>query len=170
MKNTIKTVVLLMFAGFFTACQESQTTEQVLADEAQRQEIMQTIVNKHDMMMEMMGMMMNGQYSKMMMSGNKEMMGMMMGDQQIMQDMMKETPGMMEGMMQNMMEMCQNDSAQSDYMIEMMYGNHMMMQGMMDKMHQNGMMNEECYQDGMNNMGAGMMSGNGMSGQNGHGQ
>ena len=73
---------------------------------------------------------------------------MMMGNQQIMQDMVKENPAMM----QNMMQMCQNDSAQCNQMAEMMSGNPAMMQSMMGMMHQKGMINEESYKSGMNMM------------------
>ena len=122
MKNTIKIVILLMMTGLFTACQEPQSTEEVLADETQRKEVMQTIVNNDEMMMEMMGVMMNSKDGKMMLSRNKEMMGMMMDNQQMMKDMSKANPDMMQGMMQNMMDM----------------------------MHQKGMMDDECYENGMN--------------------
>jgi hypothetical protein len=164
MKNTIKIATLLMITGLFTACQQPQSTEQVLADEPQRKEVMQAIVNNQEMMTEMADMMMNNEQGKMMMSGNKEMMSMMMGNQQMMQDMVKENPGIMQNMMQNMMQMCQNDSSQCNQMAEMMSGNHAMMQSMMGMMHQKGMMNEESYKNGMNMMGKGMM------GKEGHGQ
>lgn len=125
MKNTIKIALLLMITGFFMACQQPKTTEQVLADNSQRKEVMQTIVNNDKMMTEMTQMMMTNGQGQMMMSGNKEMMGMMIDNQQMMQDMVKENPDMM--------------------------------QGMMDMMHQKGMMNDECYKNGMDMMGKGMM-------------
>ena len=156
MKNTIKIATLLMIAGFFTACQQPQSCEQVLADEPQRKEVMQTIANNQEMTTEMVDMMMNNEQGQMMMSGNREMMGMIMGNQQMMQEMVKENPGMMQNMMQNMMQMCQNDSAQCKQMAEMMSGNPAMMQSMMGMMHQKGMMNEESYKNGMNMMGKGM--------------
>ena len=68
MRNTIKIATLLMISGFFTACQQPQNTEQVLADEPQRKEVMQTIVNNKEMMTEMVDMMMNNEQGKMMMS------------------------------------------------------------------------------------------------------
>jgi len=157
MKNTIKIATLLMITGFFAACQQPRSIEQALADEPQRKEVMQTIVNNQEMMTEMVGMMMNNEQGKMMISGNKEMMGMMMGNQQMMQDMVKESPGIMQNMMQNMMQMCQNDSSQCNQMAEMMSGNHAMMQSMMGMMHQKGMMNDESYKNGMNMIGKSMM-------------
>jgi hypothetical protein len=162
MKNTIKIATLLMITGFFTACQQPRSTEQVLAEEPQRKEVMQTIVNNPEMMTEMVDMMMNNEQGKMMMSGNKDMMGMLMGNQQMMQDMVKENPDIMQNMMQNMMQMCQNDSSQCNQIAEMMSGNPAMMQSMMGMMHQKGMMNDEAYKNGMNMMGKGMMNGKGM--------
>ncbi len=47
-------------------------------------------------------------------------------------------------------------------MMGMMMGDQQMMKGMMDMMHQKGMMNDECYKNGMDVMGKGMMKGNGM--------
>ncbi len=157
MKNTIKITTILMITGFFASCQQPRGTMQVLADESQRKEVMQTIVNDQEMMTEMVDMMMNNEQGIMMMSGNREMMGMMMGNRQMMQDMVKENPGIMQNMMQNMMQMCQNDSSQCNKMAEMMSGNHAMMQSMMGMMHQKGMMNDESYENGMNMMGKGMM-------------
>lgn len=136
MNNTIKIAILLIMTGFFTACQQPQSAEQVLSDETQRKEAMQTIANNHEMMMEMMDVMMNSEHGTMMMSDNKEMMGMMMDNQQMMQDMVKGNPGMMKGMM--------------------------------DMMHQKGMMNDECYKNGMNMMGKGMLKDQGMMGNDGH--
>ena len=159
MKSTAKIATLLMITGFFTACQQPRSIEQVLADEPQRKEVMQTIVNNQDMMTEMVDMMMNNEQGKMMMSGKKEMMGMMMGNQQMMQDMLKENPDIMQKMMQNMMQMCQDDSSQCNQMAEMMSGNHAMMQSMMGMMHQKGMMNDESYKNSMD-----------MMGKDGHGQ
>ncbi len=164
MKNTIKIAVLLMIAGFFTACEQPQNTSQDLADQNRRIEVMQTIANDQGMTMEMLALMMNSEDGKRIMSGNKEMMGMMIGDQKLMQDMMREDPGMMKGMMQNMMQMCQNDSTQCSQMVDMMSGSHAMMKSMLGMMHQKGMMNQESYKNGMNMMGKGMM------GKDGHGQ
>lgn len=157
MRNTIKIATLLIITGFFTACQQPQSTEQVLADENQRKEVMQTIANNQEMMTEMVAMMMNNEQGKMMMAGNKEMMGVMMGNQQMMHDMVKENPGIMQNMMQNMMQICQNDSTQCNQMAEIMSDNPAMMQSMMGTMHQKGMMNDESYKNGMNMMGKGMM-------------
>lgn len=156
MKNTITIAILLMIAGFFTACQQARSTDQALADEPQRKEVMQTIANTQEMMTEMLDMMMNNEQGKMMMSGNKEMMGMVMGNQEIMQDMIKENPAMMQNMMKNMMNMCQNDSVQCNQMAEMMSDNPLLMRSMMGMMHQKGMMNEASYKNGMNMMGKGM--------------
>lgn len=156
MRNTIKIATLLLITGFFTACQQPGNTDQVLADEQQRREVMQNIVNNPEMMTEMVDMMMNNEQGKMMMSGNKDMIGMMMGNQQTMWDMMNENPAMMQNIIQNMMQMCQNDSAQCNQMADMMSGNPAMMQSMMNVVHQKGVMNEESYKSGMNMMGNGM--------------
>lgn len=157
MLNTAKFLLTVIVAGFFTACQQQpQSTEQVLADEAQRKEVMQTIADNHEMMMEMMDVMMNSEHGKMMMSGNKDMMGMMMGDKEKMMGMMKEKPEMMHGMMQYMMQMCKSDSSQCDHMAQMMSDHHGMMKSMMGMMHEKGMMNDECYKSCMGKMG-GMM-------------
>ena len=153
MKHTIKIAVLIMITGFFTACQQPQSADKILADETQRNAVMQTIADDHEMMMEMMDVMMHSEHGKMMMSGNKEMMGMMMGDREKMMGMMKEHPDMMHGMMQNMMQMCREDSSQCDHIAQMMSSHHGMMKNMMGMMHQKGMMNDECYKSCMSKMG-----------------
>jgi len=126
---------LLMITGFFTACQQSQGTEQILTDQSQREEVMRTIVSNQDMMTEMVDMMINNEQGKK-----------MMRSEHMMQAMVNENPSMM----QKMMRMCQNDSVKCNQMAEMMSGNKEMMQSMMGMMHQKGLMNDESFKNGMN--------------------
>jgi len=135
MKNTTKVATLLMITGFFTACQQSLCSRQIVADQSQREEVMRTIVSNQDMMTEMVDMMINNEQGKK-----------MMRSEHMMQAMVNENPGMM----QKMMRMCQNDSVKCNQMAEMMSGNKEMMQSMMGMMHQKGLMNDESFTNSMN--------------------
>ena len=140
MKTTIKfTTVTLAAALILTACQE-QSADKILSNETKRKEIMQTIANDQEMMMEMMKVVMESEHG-MMMSGNKEMM-----------NMMHKNPEMMQGMMQHMMRMAQSDSTMRNKMTGMMTHNEDMMQSMMQMMNEKGMISDSCMQASMNMM------------------
>lgn len=128
-----------------TACNKPKTSTQVLEDQTQRHEIMQTIANDQEMMKEMSEVMMKSENAKMMMMQNQDMMSMMMGNR----PMMKRNPGMMQGMMGNMMQMAQTDSVMRKNMTGMMASHRTMMQSMMQTMREKGIMSPECMKANM---------------------
>ena len=95
------------------ACNPTQTTEQYLKDDIQRNAVVVAIAHNQSYMTEMMGEMMNNDSCKM-----------MMGNSMIKDDAMKNM------MMGNMMDMCEKDSAMCKKMMIMMHDKPMMMQKM----------------------------------------
>ncbi|MDZ7846527.1 MAG: hypothetical protein U5L96_07045 [Owenweeksia sp.] len=123
MKKSIL-VFTAVTAVFLTACNQQPSTEAVLENEEQRQELMTAIAEDHDLMMEMHQTMMQSEHGKMMMQGDEDMMKMMMKNQGMMKDMMMKNPEMGLQMMQNMM---QSDTSMSHQMMGMMMKNKGMM-------------------------------------------
>lgn len=163
MKKSIL-VFIAATAVFLTACNQQPSTEAVLENESQRQEIMETIADDHDLMMEMHQTMMNSEHGKMMMMQDEGMMQMMMGNKAMMKKMM-DKPEMRQQMIQNMMQRMEQDSTMQQRMTGMMANHKGMMKSMMIKMHQKGMMSEPCMQSCMKNIeGMDMQHSNGMDG------
>ena len=131
-----------------TACNQPKSSAQVLEDETQRREIMQTIANDEEMMMDMTDIMMKSENAKMMLMKNQDMMSMMMGNR----GMMQNNPGMMRGMMGNMMQMAQTDSVMRNNMAGMMASHRALMQSMMQTMREKGIMSPECMKANMQNL------------------
>ncbi|WP_460926009.1 hypothetical protein [Pontibacter brevis] len=143
MKGTMLT--MLLAAGIWlTGCQSSANVEEVLEDESQRRELYSTILNNESYRTEMTAMMRDAPAGGMM--GNGQHMEGMMGSDGMM---MNQNP---EGMMQQMMARCETDTAACNMMSRMMMRNSGMMQNMMQRMHENGMMDEACMQQMMRNM------------------
>ncbi len=67
----------------------------------------------------------------------------------MMTDMMKNNPEMMKNMMSDMIEMCKKDQSMCSMMTGMMMDNSPMMNMMMGKMEENGMMSKENMMDCM---------------------
>lgn len=123
-----------------SACNQPKNTSKLLEDETQRYEIMESIANNKEMMMEMSEIIMKNENAKMMLMENQDLMSMMMGNR----PMMRRNPGMMQGMMGNMMQMAQTDSVMRKNMTGMMAGHRAMMQSMMQTMKEKGIMTPEC--------------------------
>jgi hypothetical protein len=126
-----------------TACNQPKRTSQVLEDDSQRQEIMQTIANDKEMITEMSKIMMKSENAKMMMMQNQEMISMMMGNRERMQ----QNPRMIMG---KMMTGEQIDSTMRIRMSGMM--ERSMMISMMQSMQDKGIMSPECMKANMENL------------------
>lgn len=99
----VYSIIFIAVMGLLTACNNKQTTEQLLKDDNQRKEITSAIVHTPAYHMELMQEMMNG-------DSTKQMMG---------NGMMKD-PAMMNMMMEHMMNMAEKDSAMCKNMMQMM--------------------------------------------------
>ncbi|WP_285655771.1 hypothetical protein [Allomuricauda sp. NBRC 101325] len=125
----------LMLVGCSQA--KKQSVDEVLMDPTMRDAIMENISNDHQMMMNMMGHMMDNYHAMQMIMGNQEMMHSMMGNRQAMMNMMMQDSTISNMMMGNMLKMMEQDSTFGNRMTNMMMGN----QHMMSMMQQKGGMN-----------------------------
>ncbi|WP_127020678.1 hypothetical protein [Flagellimonas beolgyonensis] len=131
-------LMILVLTLFLVGCSQAQkqSAEEVLKDPAMQDAIMENISSDHQMMMNMMGHMMDNDHAMQMIMGNQEMMHTMMGNREAMMNMMMQDSTISKMMMGNMLQMMEQDSAFGNRMTNMMMGN----QHMMDMMQQkNGM-------------------------------
>lgn len=136
--KTLKFIPVLMLMVMITGCTgQAQNPAEILKDEQRREEIMVAISNDHDMMNEMMDHMMKSDLAMQMMEGHQGMMGKMIGNRQMMMNLMEKDTVMAKVMMDNMMGMMEKDSTMSNMMGGMMMGNKHMM-GMMQQMGKSG--------------------------------
>ena len=153
MRNILLTSMLLMLLAV-TGCQREANVQQIIGSEAQRREVYTAIMENPEMRTEMMQMMREHPQSDMMgeggmMNGNH----MMMGDSAGMMGSMNQEN--MQSMMRQMIERCETDTAACNMMSRMMMGHSGMMNKMMQRMHERGMVDEACMQQMMRNMGNG---------------
>ncbi|RDV13653.1 hypothetical protein DXT99_17915 [Pontibacter diazotrophicus] len=146
MKGTMLTV-LLAVAVWLTGCQPSAGVQEVPEDESQRRELYSTILNNDTYRTEMMAMMRDAPAGGMM--GNRRHMDGMMSSDGVM---MNQSPEAMEEMMQQMMARCETDTAACNMMSRMMVRHSGMMQNMMQRMQENGMVDQACMQQMMQHM------------------
>ena len=118
MKTRITSILLLAGLFLLVAC---SSPEQVLQNEQSRQQLYESIASDREMMQEFMNVAMSDQHAPM-------MHDMMMADSTRMMHMMQNQPQMRQFMMSGMMR----DSQMMGHMMEMM--------------HQQGMMADECWQ------------------------
>lgn len=114
MKKLLITSMLIAIAiCLFTACETRQPVDQLLKDDTQRSEIIESFINHQPYRMEMMNAMMENDSCRNMMGermmGRPEMMGMMMKD-----------PTRMKGSMDHMVTMAASDSTTFNTMVQMM--------------------------------------------------
>lgn len=134
----MKKLALIAFPAILllaASCGQQAEVNTLLKNQETRDQIFTKIADDHEMMTAFMGKMMNSNHAKMMMQGNKDMMGMMMKDNPDMMQMMKDNPDMMHNMMNGMMK------------------DGKMMGHMMQMMNQEGMMSDEAMQSCMKMMG-----------------
>lgn len=125
---------VFMFAFLMSGCNgQAQETAEMLENEQQREEIMTAISNDHNMMVEMMSHIMESNHAMQMMEGNTAMLGRMMGNRQMMMDIMVKDTAIAKGMMDNIMVMMEKDSTMCSMMGGMMMGNEHMMGMMQNK-------------------------------------
>lgn len=122
-----------MLMLFVIGCGQKADVKSLLSNKESQDEIMSSIVNDHELMTAFMEKMMSSKHAKMMMQGNKDMMGLMMKDGGMM-SMMKDNPEMMHNMMSGIMK------------------DGKMMGHMMQMMNQEGMMSDEAMQSWMKMM------------------
>ena len=122
--------VLLLLVS---SCGRQADINTLLQNQDTRNQIFTKIADDHELMTAFMEKMMSSNHAKMMMQGNKNMMGMMMNDVGMMQ-IMKDNPYMMHTTMSHMMKDGQ------------------MMAHMMQMMKQEGIMSEEAMQSCMKMM------------------
>lgn len=126
MKNSILFLFISLF--FLSAgCAQQANVDALLENQETKNEIFTAIMQDEELMNDFMNEMMANENAMMSMRGNQQMMGHMM-DQGHMRTMMQENPDMQKTMMNNMMQ------------------NGAMMSQMMSKMHQQGMISEDCLQ------------------------
>ena len=126
MKNSI----LFFFVSIFflsAGCAQQANIEALLENPETKNEIFTTIMQDEELMNDFMDEMMANDNAMMRMRGNQQMMGHMM-DQGHMMTMMQNNPDMQQMMMNNMMQ------------------NGAMMSQMMNRMHQQGIISEDCLQ------------------------
>lgn len=140
MKETMLTM-LLVVTVWLTGCQPSAGVQEVPEDESQRRELYSTILNNDTYRTEMMAMMRDAPAGGMM--GNRGHMDGMMSSDGVM---MNQSPEAMEEMMQQMMARCETDTAACNMMSRMMVRHSGMMQNMMQRMQENGMVDQACMQ------------------------
>ncbi|MBK8503525.1 MAG: hypothetical protein IPL46_15715 [Saprospiraceae bacterium] len=138
------TATILLWMG----CGQQADVDSMLNNAESKDKVFSAIMDDHELMTEFMTKMKSNEHATMMMQGNHDMMGKMMGEGNMMK-MMKDKPDMMHNMMGEMMK------------------DEKMMGHMMQMMNQEGMMNEECMQSCMKMMGdKGMDMGNMKEGDN----
>ncbi len=141
---------------------QSSDVKKLLENRDTREEIYNTILNDHNFMMEFMGKMRGSEHAMAMMRGNHDMMmnleegtymqGSNMGpDNGRMMDTIYHNPELMQEMMGHMMDMCETDSSVCTELTDMIAEHPGMMQMMMQKFNQEGMMGKNPGHD-MTNM------------------
>lgn len=141
--KTFKVFCILILATLISNCTgRTQTTEEILKNDQLREEIMVTISNDNIMLNEMMGHMMKSDRTMQMLEGHQGMMGKMMGNRQLMMNMMEKDTVMSKMMMEYMIGMMEKDSTMSNMMGSMMMGNKHMM-GMLQHIDKSGKMMKE---------------------------
>ncbi len=122
-------VIILSAVGLISlnSCNQKTDLKEMLQNPETRSEVIKTISENRDYMVEFMDNMPNNQQAMQMMQGNKKMMGAMMQGAGGTQMMMKDST-MMHSMMNGMMS------------------DGKMMGTMMKMMHQKGMMSEDCME------------------------
>ncbi len=121
MKTLLKITLFIAFVSVFASC---QTSKQILSNQDTKSAIMDSIVNDSNLSKEMLGLMLNGRNSDVIMGEIHETM----------MKKMKNKPGMMRGMMTGMMETYKGDSAMMSSMCMSMMENPEMMEMMHKKM------------------------------------
>ncbi len=116
-----------------------KSADELLQDETMANEIMETISNDHEMMMNMMDHMKQSDHAMQLIAGNKGMMQHIMGNRQMMKNMMMQDSAMTNMIMGDIMEMMEQDSVFCNRMSIRMGGNKHMINTMMNMMHQKGM-------------------------------
>jgi hypothetical protein len=137
-------IVLPVIIILTASCTEQPDVNTLLSNAETKGQIFSKITDNHELMTEFMTTMMSNNHAKMMMQGNKDMMALVMKEDNMMQ-MMKDNPDMMHNMMSNMMK----DGKMMGHMTQMM--------------NQEGLMSDECMQTCMKNMDNKGMMKDGMS-------
>ncbi|MGN7516062.1 MAG: hypothetical protein ACTHOM_16915 [Allomuricauda sp.] len=121
--------VILALTCILVGCSQAQnqSAEELLRDPNMQDAIMENIASDHQMMMNMMGHMVNNEHAMQMMAQNQDMMHSMMGNRQAMMNMMMKDSTFSNMMMGNMLEMMEQDSAFGSRMSHRMMGNQHMM-------------------------------------------
>ncbi|MEZ4970909.1 MAG: hypothetical protein R2814_14865 [Flavobacteriaceae bacterium] len=115
--KAVKVIPVLVLIIMINGCTDkSQNTTEILKDRQQREEIMMAISNDHEMMEEMIGHMMKSDHAMQMMEVHQGMMEKMMGNHQMMINMMEKDTVMAKMMMRNMMGLIEKDSTMSNMM------------------------------------------------------
>ena len=136
MKTLLKITMFIAFVTVFVSCQSGTDVNQILSNQDTKSAIMDSIASDSNLSKEMLGLMLNGRNSDMIMGEIHETM----------MNKMKDNPDMMHGMMTGMMETCKGDSAMMSSMCMGMMEN----QEMMDMMHK--MMSEKMDMNKMEGM------------------
>lgn len=136
MKTLLKITLFIAFVAVFASCQSSTDVKQILSNQDTKSAIMDSIANDSNLSKEMLGLMLNGRNSDVIMGQIHETM----------MEKMKDNPDMMQSMMTGMMETFKGDSAMMSSMCmsmienpEMMNMMHKMMGGKMDMNKMEGM-------------------------------
>lgn len=112
-KLLIQSMFIAIVMVVFTACDSKQHVDQLLKNDTQRSEIINSFINHQPYRMEMMNAMMENDSCRNIMGqkmmGRPEMMGMMMKD-----------PTKMKGTMNHMVTLAASDSTMYNAMIQMM--------------------------------------------------
>ena len=127
-------VILAVALIAFRSCKTESNSEKVLSHKETRKQMMDTIANNSEMMMEMTDAILNSKHGKMMIQENEKMMRMMTENKDAMGKMMKNNPDIMNNMMSGMMEAAKGDSAKMSGMVQTMMGNQQMMHMMQNMM------------------------------------
>lgn len=136
MKAIAKLTGIFLFVLMSGCGNKTQTTSEIIKNDVQRKEIMESISKNPEMMTEMMDEIMQNNDAFQMMQNNPVVMRKMMSNHQAMMKLMEKDTAMAGQMMSNMMGLMEKDSAMCNMMCMKMGGNkHMkgMMQGTMMK-------------------------------------
>jgi len=136
MKTLLKITLFIAFVAIIASCQTSTDVQQILSNQDTKSAVMDSIASDSNLSKEMLGLMLNGRNSDVIMGEIHETM----------MKKMKENPDMMHGMMHGMMETCKGDSAMMSSMCMSMMEN----QEMMDMMHK--MMSQKMDMNKMEGM------------------
>jgi hypothetical protein len=149
MKNYFKIMIAIMLLAA-TGCQTSESAQAMLQDENERRDVYNTILENVEMRNEMIAMMRERNIEGMMGQGGMMRGGGMMGDTTGMRSMNRQQ---MQARMQEMMAQCETDTTACNMMSQMMLKNRAMLGNMMQRMQQRGMMDADCYQQMMSQIG-----------------